>query len=371
MQSAAYASLIMLLSPLMQGCHKSGTSDNDRIPDIEVAEAVTDSVVLYQTFPGVLGAATVAEVVGRVNGQILAVHFKSGSLVKKGQLLYTIESQSYKDEVARAESALATAKSEYEYYTRQYEAMSKALEADAVSKMEVLEAQSNMEQARASIKSAEASLSTARLNLGYCQVTAPVTGFISSSQLDPGNFVNGAASPVTLATIYDNDNLIATFSLSDSQYQELVGNNGGINGPLYRDVPLTFRDKQPGKYKVSLYYQAPTVDTSTGTVVLKGTLDHVGPELKNGMYVTVSLPYGRNPKAILVKDAAIQTDQLGQYLYTVNDSNRVVHSSVTVGGLYQDSLRIINSGISPGQRYVTKALLTVREGEKINPILTR
>ena len=74
---------------------------------------------------------------------------------------------------------------------------------------------------------------------------------------------------------------------------------------------------------------------------------------------------------MIVKDASISTDQLGKYLYTVNDSNKVVYTPVTVGDLYQDTLRIITSGIAPGTRYVTKAMLKVRPGMSINPVVTR
>ena len=341
------------------------------VPEIEVAEAVTDSVVLYQTYPGTLNASTVADVVARVNGQILSSHFKSGSHVEKGQTLFTIESSSYADAVEKAESALATALSEYDYYTRQHAAMTKALEADAVSKMEVLQSESNMEQARAAIQSARAALSTARENLGHCTVKAPISGFITSPAFDPGNYVNGEGSAVRLATIYDNSEMTASFSLSDAQYEALIGRHGGINSSsLYRNVPLSFREEMPGKYTVDLYYQAPSVSTTTGTVIIKGKLKNPDPDLKSGMYVTVSLPYGSNPHGVLVKDAAISTDQLGQYLYTVNDSDRVVHTPVETGDLYHDSLRMVTKGIRPGQRYVTKALLTVKPGEKIKPVMT-
>lgn len=89
------------------------------------------------------------------------------------------------------------------------------------------------------------------------------------------------------------------------------------------------------------------------------------------MYVSVKLPWKTDPKAVLVKDASLSTDQLGKYLYTVNDSNKIVYTPVKVGDLYQDTLRIITEGIQPGTKYVTKALLKVRPGMTVNPVLTR
>ena len=89
------------------------------------------------------------------------------------------------------------------------------------------------------------------------------------------------------------------------------------------------------------------------------------------MYCTVNLPYGSEPEAILVKDASIGTDQLGKYMYVVNDSNKVVYTHIEVGDIYQDSMRLVTKGLKPNARYVTAALLKVRNGMKINPKMVR
>ncbi|MDE6717406.1 MAG: efflux RND transporter periplasmic adaptor subunit [Muribaculaceae bacterium] len=350
---------------------KNGRENTAAAPVVDVAEAYTDSITLYQTYPGTLSAGNTADVVAEVSGRILSAHYSSGSYVHKGQVLFTIESTTYRDAVQKAEAALSTARSQHEYYTRQYAAMKKALEADAVSQMEVLQAQSNMEQAAASIRDAEASLSTARENLRRCTIVAPISGYISNGAPDPGNYVNGQGAPVKLTTIYDNSSMIARFYLSDTQYEQLLGRSGGISSAIYRRVPLSFKERMGHDYTADLYFVAPSVNESTGTLLMQGKLANNNNELKDGMYVTVSLPYGTEPRAVLVKDASIGTDQRGKYLYTVNDSNKVVYTPVEVGPVYQDSLRVISSGIKPGEKYVTKALLTVQRGEEVTPRLTR
>lgn len=141
--------------------HKTG----DEVPSVDVALPVVDSVTLYKTYPGYAIANLTAQVVGRVNGTLLSKNFESGSFVTKGQVLFTIESTKYRDAVAQAQAALTTAKSEYAYASRQYEALKKAFESDAVSQMEVIQGQSNMEQAQAAIKNAQAALGIASTNL--------------------------------------------------------------------------------------------------------------------------------------------------------------------------------------------------------------
>lgn len=357
-----------LISIPFAACRKtSGNADADAAPVINVATPMVDSIVLHKTYPGILWASISADVVGRVNGQLLTKSYASGSLVKKGQVLFTIESTKYREAVAQAEANLATAKSQYEYASKNYEALNEALKSDAVSQIEVIQAKSAMEQAAAAIKNNEAALAQARLNLSYCTVTAPFTGYITSNTYNPGAYISGEGSPVKLCTIYDNTTMVAEFNIEDAQYEKMIGQNGGTDHALYRNIPIEFSQPLPHSYTADLFYESPSVNSSTGTLTLKGTIENIDNELKDGMYVTVNLPYGVDPKAIIIKDASIGTDQLGKYVYVVNDSDKVVYTPIKVGEIYRDSLRVVNSGLKPTDRYVTEALLTVRNGMKVSP----
>ena len=370
MKTRIYPVLLLAAILPLASCKHKEKKEAEEEATIDVAEAVVDSVVLYKTYPGYLSSDNSAEVVAQVDGKILTQNYDAGQFVNKGQVLFTIDPTLYQDAVQRAQASLASAISTRDYAKSHYAAVKKALEADAVSKMEVLNAESAYEQAEADIKDCQAALHTAQTNLGYCSVRAPLAGYITDSYIGAGNFVNGSASPVKLAKIYENNTFKAVFEIEDSQYESMVGRDGGIGDKLYRAIPLHFRDSLVHSYYADLTYEAPSVVQSTGTIQLKGVVKNQNGELKDGMYVTVQLPYGENPKAILVKDAAIGTDQLGKYLYTVNDSNKVVYTPIEIGDVYRDSLRMVTKGIKPGEKYVTKALLTVRPGEIIKPKLT-
>lgn len=353
-------------------CKKSEKkTGNDDVPVITVATPIVDSIVLHKTYPGLLGAADNAGVVGRVNGTVLSKNYESGSYVNKGQVLFTIESTKYRDAVQQAQSALSTAKSQYEYASRNYQALSEALKSDAVSQIEVIQAKSTMEQAEASVKNAEASLSQANLNLSYCTVRAPISGFVTSNNVNVGEYINGEGGAVELCKIYDNTTMIATFTIEDAQYEQMIGQNGGMDHTLYRNVPIKFNQPLPHSFTADLYYQSPSINSSTGTLKLQASIKNIDNELKDGMYVTVELPYGINPKAILIKDASIGTDQLGKYVYVINDSNKVVYTPIKIGEIYQDSLRVVNEGLNHDDRYVTEALLTVRNGMTVKPQLQK
>ncbi len=351
-------------------CHQSDNKTSDQAPDIDVAEIVTDSVVIYNTYPGTLKANNSVDVVARVSGYLTAQNYTNGDAVTKGQLLFTIESTQYNDAVRQASAQLATAKSNYDYATAQYKAMKKALESDAVAQMEVNKAQSTMQQSEAAIRNAEAALQTAQTNLGYCKIRAPFNGHAGASNYSVGAFLNGAGSPVALATIYEDATLYAEFFIDDKTLQQIILDHR-TDAVNFDSIPFSFTQPMPHNYFGRLKYIAPAVDPNTGTLKMRAEVKNIDNELHDGMYVTISLPSRSNPRALLIKDSAISSDQLGKYIYTVNDSGKVVYTPIKIGQMANDSMRVVTSGVQEGARYVTKAMLKVRDGMYVHPILTK
>lgn len=122
----------------LPSCHSNEGSAQTDAPQVDVASVIEDSVVIYKDYPGTLTAVNSVDVVGRVNGYLRSQNYTDGSTVGKGALLFTIEDAQYRDAVGQAEAQLQTARSTYDYAMRQYEAMKKALESDAVSQIEVV-----------------------------------------------------------------------------------------------------------------------------------------------------------------------------------------------------------------------------------------
>lgn len=360
---------VAALMPAALSCqrHKDAKGDGEDAMAVNVATPTVDSVVLHKSYPGFLISDRKAEVVARVNGTITGKLYTDGDFVAAGTPLFTIESTTYQAALSEAESQLQTALANNEYCKKQYEAMKKALESDAVSKMDVVQAQSNMEQSEASIKSARAAVTNARTNLGYCTVRAPFAGHVSAPTVVVGDYVSGQGAPVTLTNIYDDRKVKAVFTVEDSRYLEMNDTRQGREVD-YDHVAVSFGDSVAGKYYGKLVYEAPSVQKATGTIELRVELDNPKGELKNGMYATVDLPYAVEPNALIIKDAAIGTDQLGKFVYTVTDSNTVVYTPIQVGDVYDDTLRIVNAGLKPTDRYVTEAMMKVRDGMHVKAI---
>ena len=340
--------------------------------NVNVALPMVDSVTLQKSYPGTLKAQSEVNLVARVNGFLQQANYKPGQLVKKGQLLFVIEPKPYQEAVAQAEAKLASAKSQNEYAKTNYESMREAAKTNAVSQIDFVQAETNWNQSIAAVKSAEASLENAKINLSYCYILAPFNGHISKKNVDIGNYLNGSASPHVLATIYDDRTMTVTFTIEDSQYMRMISEQkGGKQQKTHDTVNLSFNEILPHSYSGEINYLSPMIDISTGTITLQAKVDNPYGELKSGMYCIVHLPYKEINKAVLVKDAAISTDQLGKFIYVVNDSNKVVYTPIKTGDLINDTMRIVTEGVTANQKYVTQAIQKVRDGMKVNPIITK
>ena len=362
---------IFLVLSVLTGCkEKKNAGAMKGMPTlaISVAKPIVKDITLTKDYPGYLTTEKTVNLVARVNGTLQSVSYAPGGRVKKGQLLFVIEPTLYNDKVAQAEAELKTAQAQLEYARNNYSRMKEAVKSDAVSQIQVLQSESSVTEGVAAVSNAEAALSTARTNLGYCYVRAPFDGTISKSTVDIGSYVGGSLQPVTLATIYKDDQMYAYFNVADNQWLEMSMNNQQPTKDLPKKIMVQLGKEGTESYPATLDYLSPNVDLNTGTLMVRANFDNPQGVLKSGLYVSITLPYGEADHAILVKEASIGTDQLGKFLYAVNDSDIVHYRHIEIGQLINDTLRQVLGGLSPQERYVTEALMKVRDGMKIKPI---
>lgn len=203
---------IFLVLSVLTGCKEkkdAGAMKGMPTLAISVAKPIVKDITLTKDYPGYLTTEKTVNLVARVNGTLQSVSYAPGGRVKKGQLLFVIEPTLYNDKVAQAEAELKTAQAQLEYARNNYSRMKEAVKSDAVSQIQVLQSESSVTEGVAAVSNAEAALSTARTNLGYCYVRAPFDGTISKSTVDIGSYVGGSLQPVTLATIYKDDQMLS------------------------------------------------------------------------------------------------------------------------------------------------------------------
>lgn len=359
---------ILLVLPLFSACKEKKEMGREMpAPEISVARPTVEKITLTKEYPGYLTSEQTVNLVARVDGTLQLATFVPGSRVRQGQVLFVIEPTLYKDAVSQAEAALKTARAQAEYARNNYERMKEAVKSDAVSQIQVLQSQSSLAQATAEVSNAEAALNTAQTNLAYCYIRAPFSGTVSRTTVDVGNYVNGAVQPITLATLYKDEQMYVYFNVADNQWLSMLLNAQGKR-ELPKEVTLRLGKEGGESYPAKLDYLSPNVDLNTGTLTVRALLDNSQGILKSGLYVSITLPYGEQSQAILVNDASIGTDQLGKFVYVVNDSNIVRYRHINVGQMVNDTMRQVTKGLSPQEQYVTKALIKVREGMRVKPI---
>ena len=362
--------IIALSALLVSGCGKKEPSVRMEALPVEVAKPIVKDVTLTRDYPGYLTSETSVDIVGRVNGTLLAKKYPSGQPVKKGQILFIIDPTLYENAVKQAKANLKNAKANLVYAKSNYERMKEAIKSEAVSRIQLVQAESNVQSCEAAVSNAEAELKTARVKLGYCYIKSPMDGIADLAEYADGAYISGEGNPVKLTTVYRIDKLYSYFDISDNQYLafELLRASDTKIPEAEHSVTLRVGTDGSKTWQGKLNYLSPNFSLSTGTMRLRAELDNPDGVLKPGLYVSVTLPYATAEKAILVDNASIGTDQLGKYLYVVNDSNVVNVRHIEVGQLVDDNRRIVTSGLSPDERYVTKALMKVRQGMKIMPV---
>lgn len=373
MKTIKFTSLtIIVLSTilLLFSCKgKSNKNNNSPIPKVSVSKPYVMPIVLHKDYPGYLLSNNIVDVVGRVSGYVTLQNFSSGQHIKAGDLLYIIEPTVYENEVSKAEANLKSAQASLDYYKNNYQRMLEASKSDAISQIDLIQAETNVRTAEANVKTAEANLKTAQNTLSYCYVKAPISGVLTTSGAGEGEYVSGSdGNPFKLTTIYNNDPIYAYFNIEDNQYLMIRMQSQNWESSLPKKVYVNMQEGNYPPIEATPNYISPFVNLKTGTLTLRALFENSKYDLKSGMYCTVSLPYGEEENAILIPDASTGTDQLGRYIYVIDDNNIVSYRHIEVGEIINDSLIHVKSGLNPDERFVTKALLKVRAGMEVEPI---
>lgn len=365
--------LLLALATALAGCGRRGSvsSASEATLPIEVAHPTVKDVTLTRQYPGYLSADAAVEVMCRVSGQLVQSNVSAGQRVRRGDVLYLIDPTPYRDAVRQAEATLKTAEAELAYAQSSYERMQEVIKSEAVSEIQLLQAEADVKKAEAAVHSAEASLNTARTNLGYCQIKAPIDGQITKGNYSVGAYIPGGGSPVPMATVYNDGKMFANFTVADNQWlrQLLVEELTKHSADSTYYVAVGLGEGGALRWQARLDYLSPNISLSTGTLDVRAELQNPDHLLKAGSYVTITLPVGRMKDALLVPEASIGTDQLGKYLYVVSDSGVVHYRPIVAGELIDDTLRIVKEGLGPAELYVTRALMKVHDGMHVTPVV--
>jgi multidrug efflux system membrane fusion protein len=327
---------------------------------------ISKSITDYQEYSGRIEAINDVETRPLVSGTIVAVHFRDGAMVKKGDLLFTIDPRPYQAEVDRAAAQLASAESRSAYASTDWERAQRLLTDNAIAKRDYDEARNANREAAAAVKAAEAALEAAQINLGYTAITAPVSGRVSRALLTVGNVVSTGANAPVMTTLVSMSPIYASFDVDEQTYLRFLSHDSKVTVPAWIGLA-----NETGYSRQGVIDSVDNrLDTSSGTIRVRARFDNADGVLVPGLYVRARVGGGAPHQAVLVSDAAIQTDQEKKFVLLVDKENKVQYREVTLGDQHR-GLRVITSGLQPGARIVVNGMQRVRPGDPVKPNLVQ
>ncbi len=340
---------------------------------VPVIKPRSQSVSSYAEITGNAAAVNAVKLVARVEGYLEKIHYEDGQFVKKGDLLFTIQQDQYKDQLQQAQAQLLAAQAQLAHAKVELPRYSALVKKDAATQTEVDHWYYERATAEAQVFGAQAQLSLAKLNLSYTEVRAPFDGIVGKHLVDPGNVVGGAQQSA-LAEITQLDPIYVVANLSEQDVLKIRANlnQHRLTFEDLRKVPVdvALSDQTGFPLQGTIEYVSPGIDPATGTLLVRGILANPDRTLLPGFFVKMRLPMGRvDRNALLVPDSALQQDQGGRYLLIVGQEDVVEQRYVKLGQL-DGSLRVITSGLKPDDRVVVGELWRATPGAKVTPQLT-
>ena len=335
------------------------------VPVVQVIQR--DTPITAERVGQIYGAEDI-ELRARVAGFLESIHFKEGSTVRKGDLLYTIDPREQQEKVAEVQGELASAKTRLvkaQSDVRRYRPLA---EMHAVSQADLDSAVAEEGAATGQVDAAEASLRSARISLGYTRISSPIDGLIGMTQAKVGDYVGQFPNPVVLNTVSNVSTVQARFAITERDYLDLVHKFGtqGEGATRHDDIELLLADGSVYPHKGSLDFADRQVDPSTGTLRIQASFPNPDRVLRPGQYARVRIVIDVRKGALLVPQRAVQELQ-GQQMVSIVGADDAVESRTLQMGPRIGGLWMVDQGLKPGDRVILEGAQKVRPGTKVVP----
>ena len=333
-------------------------------PSVSVLTLANQPITHELVLPGRITPSRQSQIRPQVDGVITERLFEEGAQVEKGQQLYQIDDVRYR---AQLNSAIADVKSAQanlktlEAKARRYDDL---IQQNAISQQEFDDVIAQKEQAQAAISVAEASVDLAKVNVGYTQVYAPISGQISRSFVTEGTLVT-ANQTQQLATITQLDPVYVDMQESG---QAILTLRKQIQKQGALPVEITLNESTNEKYTHvgSVKFSEVTVDEGTGSVALRAELPNPEGLLMPGLFVKGHVITSKESGLLVPQRATMRQSDGSLTVYVVNNENQVEARQLTVGTTYQDQYVVI-SGVQEGERIIVTGYQKVKPGSTVNP----
>lgn len=331
---------------------------------VEVATVASRPITEWQHYSGRIEAVDRVEIRPLVSGTLTAVHFRDGSLVRKGDVLFTIDPRPYAAEVGRAQAQLAAAEARAGYTAANLARGERLVAEHAIAQRDFEETQNAAREAAAQVQAARAALAAARLNLEYTRIVAPVSGRVSRAEVTVGNVVGAGGNATPLTSLVSVAKVYAAFDVDEQSFLKFI--QPGLARGSAAPVALSLANGFAREGRVSSVDNQ--LDPSSGTIRVRAVFDNQDGALLPGLYARIRLGSAAPRAAVLIDEKAVGTDQDKRFVLVVDRDNRTAYREVRLGAAH-DGLRIVESGLEAGERIVVNGLQRVRPGAVVQPQL--
>lgn len=336
--------------------------------EVPVTGVLQQDVRLESEYTGQTYGQSDIQINPRVDGVILSLNFKEGTLVTKGQLLYTIDPLPFKAKVSEAEGKLAEAQADLAKAKSDLDMIEPLAKINAVSQRELVAAKAAYEAANAKIKAAEATLENAKIQLGYCRILAPISGLIGISKVRVGDYVQPGPMSV-INTISDLGDMRVRFTLSEQEYlriyKEVTSENSQLKG-AGKSIKLQLSDGTIYPHIGQLSFADRQIDPLTGAITFEAAFPNPDKLLRPGQYVKVMVVTDVRPAALVIPQRAVIEMQGIYQVYVLGDSNKVQLQIIKAGPTFQDAY-VVEGGLKAGDKIAFGGTQLLRNGTVINP----
>lgn len=343
-------------------------------PEVGVYITKAEEVAIYKTFIGQAYGAKDISIRARVEGFLKEIHFKEGSDVRAGDLLYVIDSQPFEADVASRKGKLAEANTMMVRARRDLERYRPLAESRAISQSDLDGAEAEYQASQAAVEAAQANVRAAQIQLGYTKIYSPIDGIIGKTQAKVGDFVGREPNPVILNTVSNTNSVHVEFFLTETQYLgiarhilelEREGKDLASQKKNYDpDLRLILADGQPYEHKGIPNFMDREIDPATGAILVQVSFPNPDGLIRPGQFAKVRVKADEEPEGILIPQRCVSELQGIQRVFVVKDDDMIEERQVDLGPTV-DNFWLVNKGLKPGERIVYEGLQKVSDGAKV------
>jgi membrane fusion protein, multidrug efflux system len=369
--AARGAGLFVAASLITLGCERKPAPPAQGPALVTVSRPIQREVVDWDEYTGRLEAVEMVNLRARVGGFLETADFQEGAIVNAGQVLFKLDPKPYQAELDRAEAQVKQAEAQAENAATELVRIERLRAGGGGSEKEYQDARYAKLQTAAAVAAAKAAAESARLNLEYTEVKAPITGRASRKYVTAGNLITGGTASGTLLTTIETIDPVYCYVDADERsvlkYQQLSKEKKRVSARDTR-IPcfLQLANETGFPHEGVVDFVDNRIDPNTGTLRARGVFPNPNGYLLPGMFGRMRVPGSGRYTAVLIPDAAIDTNQNIKYVRVVHPDDTVEARTITPGGLF-GSFRAIESGLSPDERIVVNGLQRAIPGLKVEP----